>query len=257
MISNILLNENNMEVKHNDAFKFDLIYGDYIYNNMNFDWVDAYWHRLKENSIFMVQTDDSSFAEMKLKLDSMENSIWINTVIVIQEWGGVPTRAFPRKHDYVLIYANGKDYYWDSTDIRIPKKTAGTKFDKKGTGTKVPCSVFYDLGNFSTMSKERVKKANGKNIQWQKPLKLYDRLFTPLTKEGDIILDLFAGVGSVNEWCLRNRRRCFGFESEKDVFDLSCKRLSGYITKFGKAGEYTISSDENIEKYKMHTISIR
>jgi len=42
--------------------KFDLIYCDYIYNNLNFNWVDKYWYFLKPNSIFIAQTDDSSMA---------------------------------------------------------------------------------------------------------------------------------------------------------------------------------------------------
>ena len=84
--------------------KFDLIYCDYIYNNLNFNWVDKYWYFLKPNSIFIAQTDDSSMAQMRLKLDSMESSIWLNTCIMIQEWGGTSKRFFPRKHDYIFIY---------------------------------------------------------------------------------------------------------------------------------------------------------
>ena len=213
--------------------KFDLIYCDYIYNNLNFNWVDKYWYFLKPNSIFIAQTDDSSMAQMRLKLDSMESSIWLNTCIMIQEWGGTSKRFFPRKHDYIFIYANGKDYRFYTDRIQIEKCTAGTAFDKKGTGLKTPCDVFYDLGNFSTMSKERIKDSNNTNIRWQKSLKLLNRLCFPFTDEGDKICDPFAGVASLGEWCLKNNRDYYGIEYNEEVYNLGKNRLENcLLTKF-------------------------
>lgn len=205
--------------------KFDLIYCDYIYQNSDFSWVDKFWNYLKPNSIFITQTDDSTMAEMKLKMDSMPNAIWLNTCITVQEWGGIPRKAFPRKHDYIFIYANGEDYKWYGDRIQIPKVTAGTDFDVKGTGLKTPCDVFYDLGNFSTMSNERIKGKDGKNIQWQKPLKLFDRILLPFTDEDDWIWDPFMGVGSVEEWGILNNRNCIGHEYDTNIFQLAKERL--------------------------------
>ena len=218
-----IYNENNMDIGFSSSF--NLIYADFIYDNLDFSWVDKYWHHLKPNSIFMAQTDDSSMAQLKLKLDSMPNAIWLNTCITIQEWGGVPRKAFPRKHDYIFIYANGENYFWDGDRIQIRKATAGTAFDKKGTGLKTPCDVFYDLGNFSTMSKERIKNAEGRNVRWQKPLFLFDRIFLPFTNNGDWILDPFMGVGSVGEWCIKNKRNYVGIEIDKEIYSLAHNRI--------------------------------
>jgi DNA modification methylase len=221
-----IYNKNNLEFETNE--KFSLIYVDYIYQNLNFDWVDKYWNLLKEDSVFMCQTDDSSMAEIKTKLNSMPNNIWLNTCIVIQEWGGTSKRFFPRKHDYIFIYANGKNYKFYSDRIQIEKITKGTSFDKKGTGLKTPCDVFYDLGNFSTMSKERIKNNFGKNIQWQKSLKLMNRLCLPFTDENDSICDPFMGSGSLGEWCILNNRNYIGLELDTEVFNLAKERLNKY-----------------------------
>lgn len=219
-----LHNQDNMDFE--TTKKFDLIYADYIYQNLDFSWIDKYWNYLRPNSIFMAQTDDSSMAQIKLKLDSMPNSIFINTCIMIQEWGGTSKRFFPRKHDYIFIYANGNNYKFYTDRIQIPKVTAGTKFDKKGTGLKTPCDVFYDLGNFSTMSKERIKNLEtDKNIRWQKSLKLMNRLCLPFTDEGDEICDPFMGVASLGEWSIRNNRNYIGIEYDKEIFDLAKYRL--------------------------------
>ncbi len=200
--------------------KYDLIYADYIYQNLDFSWVDKYWDLLKPNSVFIAQTDDSTQAEMKLKLLSMPNSYFINTCIDIQEWGGAPKKGFPKKHDYIHIFSNGKDFKWHGDRIQIEKKTKGTNFDKKGTGLKTPCDVFYDLGNFSTMSKERIKNNENHNMQWQKKLSLMNRLFLPTTNENDWILEPFGGTFSATRWAIQNNRNSEGIEYSKEVFEI-------------------------------------
>jgi len=221
-------NCDNMTYK--DNHKYNLIYCDYIYQNKDFSWVDKYWEFLKETGIFIVQTDDSTQAEIKLYLDNISGGRdhWVNTLIYKMEWGGTPSKGFPQKHDYIHVYCknNKKEYTWNKEPIQIPKVTAGTKFDKKGTGLKTPCSVFDDLGNFSTMSKERVKNNNGRNIQWQKPMKLMNRLFLAFTNEDDWILDPFMGSGTSAMWCQQNNRNFIGIEYDEEVFKIALKRFA-------------------------------
>lgn len=208
--------------------KANLIYADMIYEDyVNLEWIKKYWKMLAPNSVFQVQTDYHSSAQVKLLLDSFSDSIFINEIIYKQEWGGTPRKGFPMKHDSIYIYANGKDFYWDKTKVEIAKATAGTKFDKKGTGLKTPCSVFDDLGNFSTMDKERVKDpATGKNIRWQKPLKLMRRLMLPFLKKGDLVIDPFMGSASTGVVAIEIGCPFIGIELGKKEFDVAKKRLS-------------------------------
>lgn len=224
-MSNIQLhNADNMDVFFERYA--DVIYADYMYQNKDFKWIDKFWFWLKQDSgIFIVQTDDSTIAEVKLKLDSMKDARKINICIYKQEWGGKPKKGFPNKHDYILIYANGNQWKWYGNRIQIPKKTLASGFNPSGRTTKTPCSVWDDLGNFSTMSKERVKFDNGKNLPYQKPLKMYDRLLLPFTDEGDFILDLFAGSGSVGVWCKENNRDYYGIEYNNEIYNIAKKRL--------------------------------
>jgi len=204
--------------------EFDLIYADCIYNNKKFDdWIFKSFEVLSYGGIFMIQTDYHTVAEIKIFLDEL-GLHFINWAIYLQEWGGTSNRFFSRKHDDILIYAKGPDYKFYPERVQIPKATANTAFDKKGTGKKTPCDVFYDLGNFSTMSKERVK-LNGKNIQWQKPLKLMNRLLLPFTDKGDVILDPFMGSGTTGVWSMQNRRVFFGIEKDKEVFNIAKERI--------------------------------
>jgi len=219
-----LYNASNLDCTFEEKFNF--IYADMIYENLDFSWVDKYWSLLVENGIFVVQLDYHSVAEMKLHLDNLFNSNFVNWVIYKQEWGGVPKKGFPQKHDDILIYSKGKNFKWYGDRIQIPKVTAGTKLDKKGTGLKTPCSVFDDLGNFSTISKERIKDAEtDKNVRWQKPIKLMNRLVLPFTDKGDIIADIFMGTGSLGEWCIKNNRHYIGIEYDTQIFELAQNRL--------------------------------
>lgn len=217
-----LYNQDNM-TEYRPNRKFDLIFADCIYENMDLDWVYYYWKMLKENSIFIVMTDYHTVAEYKILLDKL--GVLVNWCIYINDWGGTSRKGFPKKHDDILIYCNGDDFYWDKTEIEIPKATAGTKFDKKGTGLKTPCDVFYDHASFSTMAKERVKTEDGHNIQWQKPQWLMDRLVRPFTKEGDFVADPFMGSGSLGVWCKQNNRNYVGIENNPEVYQLAKERI--------------------------------
>lgn len=221
----------NIEMRRDDSryvsctLTFDLVYADVIYQNTDFSWITRWWNDfLKINGIFIVQTDQSTVAEWKIFLDSLSDANFVNWCIYINDWGGTPKKGFPKKHDDILIYSKGEDFYWDKREIEIPKVTAGTKFDKKGTGMKTPCDVFYDHASFSTMSKERVKTEDNHNIQWQKPLWLISRLILPFTKEGANIGDPFMGSGTVPVWCGMNNRNYFGTEIDDKVYSLAVNR---------------------------------
>ena len=210
-----------------DAVYVDAVYADCIYESNDFNWIAESYRILKPNGVFFVQTDYHSVYMMKLFCDKIfGEDNFINHLIYVQEWGGVPKKAFPRKHDDILFYAKGEDYKWYPERIQIPKATAGTAFDKKGTGMKTPCDVFYDLGNFSTMDGERVKGEDGKNIQWQKPLKLINRLLLPTTDVGDTILDPFLGSGTTGVWAVQNNRDILGIEIDSSILEIARERIA-------------------------------
>ena len=217
-------NVNKMTVLHNQKTHINLIYADCIYDSADFIWLSSAIDMLEINGIIIIQTDYHTVANYKLMLDQMRLK-FVSWVIYKQEWGGVPRDRFPQKHDDILIYSVGNNWKWCGDRIQIPKVTAGTKLDKKGTGLKTPCSVFDDLGNFSTLSKERVKDKNGKCIQWQKPLKLINRLLLPFTDEGDTILDPFMGTNTTGLWCKQNNRNFVGIENDPEIFKIAERRI--------------------------------
>jgi len=207
----------------NDGVQVDCVYADCIYENEDFSWLELSLKLLKDDGVIYIQTDHHTDYLYRMTLERLGYN-FINEIIYIQEWGGYSKRRFPRKHDTILMYSYSNDYMFEADRIRVPKATKGTAFDKNGKG-KIPMDVFYDLGNFSTMSKERVKM-DGKNIQWQKPLKLMDRLLLPVTNEGDLVLDPFFGSGTTGVWCESNKRNYIGIEYDNNVMNVAKERLN-------------------------------
>lgn len=177
----------------------------------------------------MVQTDYHTVAEWKIYLDGLfgrENLV--NWISVEYDWGGRSRKCFAKKTDFILIYSNGKDYKFYPERVLIPKATAGTNLDKRGTGLKIPTDFWSDM-SFSTIAKERVKDSSGKNIQWQKSLKQMTRLLLPFSDESDLIVDPFLGSGTSAVWCALNNRNFIGIESDREVYEIACKRLQEFL----------------------------
>lgn len=205
--------------------KVDVIYGDPVYEDTDFSWASPCWHMLKYTGIFYLQTDYHTVAEWKIYLDNLfgkENLV--NWISVEFDWGGRSRRSFAKKTDFILMYSKGKDYKFYPERVEILKATAGTKLDKKGTGLKIPTDFWKDM-SFSTLAKERVKGKDGKNIRWQKSIKLMSRLFLPVTDENDWILDPFLGSGTSGAWCRDNNRNFVGIENDPEVFSIAKSRI--------------------------------
>ena len=76
----MIFNDNNVAwMKGNSGYnKFDLIYGDCIYESLDFEWIEVGWNLLKENGIFIIQTDWHTVAECKVFTNSLKNSYFLN-----------------------------------------------------------------------------------------------------------------------------------------------------------------------------------
>lgn len=219
----ILLNMDNLNF-YNYPKSTDLIYCDYIYENLDFSWATKYWSYLRDGGIFICQTDWHSFAEITMHMkylgaELISHSVWKN------EWGNHPSRIYHQCFDDILIFTNNKKTYkFYPERIQVDKVTKNKGLNPSGRETKTATAWIDDIC-LTTTSKERVKKKDGHLIRWQKPLKLCDRIVAPFTDEGDWILDPFAGSGSLGLWCRKNNRNYIGIEIDSEVYELALKNL--------------------------------
>lgn len=72
----------------------------------------------------------------------------------------------------------------------------------------------------------RAVPVNSRKHPAEKPVELLKKLIEKSSKEGDIVLDCFAGSGSCFIACKELKRKFIGFEKSKEYCDVANKRLS-------------------------------
>lgn len=204
----------------------DLIYADYMFDNLDFSWIDLCHTALKDTGSIFVHSDYRSVCDAKFALDRVFGTgNFRNWIIWPYNWGGRSKRSFGRKHDDILWYSKGKDYRFYPEQVGIPKKTAGSEgFNPSGRDWQIPTDVWDDIGNFHTMAKERVKGADGRNVPFQKPERLIERIVLATTLPGDLVVDPFMGTGTTAMVCAKLERRFIGFEVDLKMFMIAYKR---------------------------------
>jgi DNA modification methylase len=224
-----LSNANNSERIY--PHKYDLIYCDMIYEDRKLDWINIFWSSLKENGVFIVQTDFHTDYLVRSYFESSEflynSPTFVSHLVWKNEWGNHPKNKFHQCFDSIIVYARGNEYKFNTDVIQVPKVTTNKGLNPSGRMTKNATAWIDDIC-LTTTSKERVKKSDGHLVRWQKPVKLFDRIIAPFTDEGDTILDPFMGVASLGIWCQINNRNYEGVENDKVVFDLAEERMKNY-----------------------------
>lgn len=216
-----LYNIDNMEFLANPA---DLIFCDFVYEDLDFSWAEKYYKFLKPNSVIISMTDFHSNHRYRTFMEDKLGAIFINELVWKNEWGNYKKDRFNQCYDSIIIYSNGKHWKFYPNKIQVPKVTNSKGLNPSGRITK-PATCWIDDITLTTVAKERVKKKDGHLIKWQKPMRLYSRVISPFVNKGDYILDPFMGSGSLGRWCMENEFNYVGIENDKEIFKLAEKNI--------------------------------
>lgn len=224
-----VFNEDNMGYYHYSLHDgtVGIVYCDYIYENLNFDWATKYWDYLKDGGVLIAQTDFHSNHRLRTFIeDNLPHSVFVNELVWKNEWGNHPKNRFHQCYDSIIIYSNGLNWKFDSSLVQVPKVTMTKGLNPSGRTTKTATAWIDDI-TLTTTAKERVKKEDGHLVRWQKPLRLYDRVILPFYTNGDFIIDPFMGSGSLGKWCKAKDINYIGIECDTEVFKLAVKNIQG------------------------------
>ncbi|RMF33253.1 MAG: site-specific DNA-methyltransferase [Chlorobiota bacterium] len=128
----------------------------------------------------------------KILLDSIFGmEAFINEIIWAYDYGGRSKRRWPAKHDTIFFYAKDPNcYYFNEEAVeRIPYMAPGLVGAEKAARGKFPTDVWWHT-IVPTNSKEKT------GYPTQKPLGILRRIISASSKEGDTVLDFFAGSGT-------------------------------------------------------------
>lgn len=215
----------------------DLIYADFIYDDLNFTWVDLCIDILKDGGSFYAQTDYRSVAQLKLYLDNKLD--FCNWIVWCYKAHPQRRRFYQRKHDDILFYTKGGDYTWNNP-TQPPSKMMFEKFRTDENGKIInPSPAMAEKGTHyirDVVARDWWDDIpvpsgfspwdTGKKLhKWQKPIGLLKRIIGASSNPGDIVLDPFMGSGTTGAACIQLGRNFIGIEIDKKTFSIAKKRI--------------------------------
>lgn len=171
----------------------------------------------------------------KILLDDIfGRDCFINEIIWAYDYGGRAKSKWPAKHDNILFYVKDpKKYIFNTTELdREPYMAPGLVGAKKAELGKLPTDTWweeyvgFDLNDnwwmtiVPTNSKERI------GYPTQKPQKLIDRIVKASSFPGNIVLDFFAGSGTVGASCLELERNFILIDNNPSAMEVMAKRFA-------------------------------
>ena len=183
---------------------------------------------LKPNGSFFLHVDYREVHYCKVLLDELfGRASFINEIIWAYDYGARSKSRWPAKHDNILWYAKDPANYtfrYDEID-RIPYLAPGLVGAEKAARGKTPTDVWWHT-IVSPNGKEKTGYAT------QKPLGIIERIVRVHTHPGDLVIDFFAGSGTLGEAAARLGRDFILIDDNPDAIRVMSKRLAPYGVEF-------------------------
>jgi site-specific DNA-methyltransferase (adenine-specific) len=147
---------------------------------------------LKESGTLYLHLDYREAHYAKVLLDALFGpECFLNEIIWSYDYGGKSKSRWPAKHDTILVYVKDpENYYFDSEAVdREPYMAPGLVTPEKVAKGKLPTDVWWH-----TIVSPTGKEKTG--YPTQKPVGILRRIIQASSKEGDTVLDFFAGSGT-------------------------------------------------------------
>lgn len=179
---------------------------------------------LKRSGSLFFHIDYREVHYCKVLLDGIfDRSSFINEIIWAYDYGGRSRKKWPSKHDNILWYAKDpKEYtfHYDEMD-RIPYMAPGLVGKEKAARGKTPTDVWWHT-IVTTTGEEKVGYAT------QKPLGIIKRIVKVHSSPGDLLLDFFAGSGTLGEAAAKNNRGFILIDNSPTAIEIMVDRLQVY-----------------------------
>lgn len=207
----------------------------------NLNLIKIFSEKLKDGGVLYLfgKHDCVDFIDYRPYLNLKRRIVWYQPSRLSQ--GKI---TYTNNYDIICYFIKGpKPRVFNLDDIRVsqlvelehrlrcenvPSVTNGkfskTKFNGNG---KNPGDVWGDIKQLTYKSKELMSREVLNTIQ--KPEKLIERLVKASSREGDLVLDPFSGVGTCPSVCKRLGRRFIGVERNDEFVRLSNERLDGAV----------------------------
>ena len=177
---------------------------------------------LKPDGSFFLHIDPREAHYCKVLLDAVfGRASFLGEIIWAYDYGGRSKRRWPAKHDTIFWYAmDPRRYTFNHDEIdRIPYMAPGLVTPEKAARGKTPTDVWWHT-IVPTNSAERT------GYPAQKPLGIVKRIVRVHSNPGDLLLDFFAGSGTLGEAAARLGRRYILIDNNPRAVEIMARRLA-------------------------------
>jgi site-specific DNA-methyltransferase (adenine-specific) len=147
---------------------------------------------------------------------------FINEIIWAYDFGGRSKTRWPAKHDNILFYVKDpQQYTFNREEVdRIPYMAPGLVGKQKAKRGKFPTDTWWHT-IVGTNSKEKT------GYPTQKPVGVLRRIVAASSNPGDLVMDFFAGSGTVGEICLELGRDFILMDNNPQAITVMQERFKG------------------------------
>jgi site-specific DNA-methyltransferase (adenine-specific) len=186
-------------------------------------------HRiLKADGSLYFHIDYREVHYCKVLLDGIfGRECFLNEIIWAYDYGGRSRKKWPAKHDNILYYAKDPEHYtFNYEEVeRIPYMAPGLVGKEKAARGKFPTDTWWHT-IVGTNSKEKT------GYPTQKPLGVLRRIVQASSHPGDVVMDFFAGSGTVGEVCLEMGRQFILVDNNPQAIEVMKKRFAGAVIEW-------------------------
>jgi site-specific DNA-methyltransferase (adenine-specific) len=182
-------------------------------------------HRvLAPTGSLLLHLDPREVHYVKVALDGIfGRECFVNEIVWAYDYGARSKSRWSAKHDDILWYVKDKDGYcfeYDAID-RVPYLAPGLVGPEKAARGKTPTDVWWH-----TIVSPTGKEKTG--YPTQKPLGIVRRIVRVHSRPGDLVLDPFAGSGTVGEAAAEAGRDALLVDANPEAIAVMTKRLERF-----------------------------
>jgi site-specific DNA-methyltransferase (adenine-specific) len=178
---------------------------------------------LRQDGTLYLHLDYREVHYAKVLLDALfGRDCFLNEIIWAYDYGARSSRRWPTKHDTILVYVKDRRaYHFDATAVdREPYMAPGLVTEEKRARGKLPTDVWWH-----TIVSPTGREKTG--YPTQKPEGILRRMVQASTREGDWVLDFFAGSGTTGAVAASLGRKYLLVDSNPEAVRVMRSRLSG------------------------------
>lgn len=180
------------------------------------------WRVLADDGTLYLHLDYRESHYAKVLLDALfGRESFLNEIVWAYDYGAKSKTRWPAKHDTILVYVkNPSGYFFDSAAVdREPYMAPGLVTPEKAELGKLPTDVWWH-----TIVSPTGREKTG--YPTQKPEGVLRRIVQASSREGDWVLDFFAGSGTTGAVAAALGRRFLLVDSNPEAVAVMRERFA-------------------------------